>query len=448
MKVNFYLDKPYNPDISPEKVKQELAKVGGKKKNLAQKFWNPSPTALYLFFSPDKSCRIKYRTNYKILPKSWDFEKERLKPSASGALEFNVELNNLANCCTREAMRKKETNQFLSKEDYKQIVQDCIDRDNAVNSEISISHLKTQFLSYKSNFVKEGTLKEYRTVFKGLEDFEKHKGTKLILREMDGKFLDQFEVFLSRKKNTNDGDKEGLLNDTIHKYISTLKVFLKWCNDNDYLVHPDVFKTQKTNFKKKAYNEIIALSESEIQKLMNHDLSDRPSLERVRDLFCLLCYTGQRFEDLINFDPKDIKNNAWDFISVKVKKRVIVPFEGYIAPAKDILERIGYSVPKISNQKFNEYIKTVGKLAGMDEIIKITRYSGKQKLVIEKRKYDFLSSHVGRRSMVTNLLSRNVPITLVQKLTAHSDIRTLMKYESANTDSLIDALNKFKNYEQ
>lgn len=443
MKVNFYLDKPYNPDISPEKVKQELAKVGGKKKNLAQKFWNPSPTALYLFFSPDKSCRIKYRTNYKILPKSWDFEKERLKPSASGALEFNVELNNLANCCTREAMRKKETNQFLSKEDYKQIVQDCIDRDNAVNSEISISHLKTQFLSYKSNFVKEGTLKEYRTVFKGLEDFEKHKGTKLILREMDGKFLDQFEVFLSRKKNTNDGDKEGLLNDTIHKYISTLKVFLKWCNDNDYLVHPDVFKTQKTNFKKKAYNEIIALSESEIQKLMNHDLSDRPSLERVRDLFCLLCYTGQRFEDLINFDPKDIKNNAWDFISVKVKKRVIVPFEGYIAPAKDILERIGYSVPKISNQKFNEYIKIVGKLAGMDEIIKITRYSGKQKLVIEKRKYDFLSSHVGRRSMVTNLLSRNVPITLVQKLTAHSDIRTLMKYESANTDSLIDALNKF-----
>ena len=443
MKVNFYLDKPYNPDISPEKVKQELAKVGGKKKNLAQKFWNPSPTALYLFFSPDKSCRIKYRTNYKILPKSWDFEKERLKPSASGALEFNVELNNLANCCTREAMRKKETNQFLSKEDYKQIVQDCIDRDNAVNSEISISHLKTQFLSYKSNFVKEGTLKEYRTVFKGLEDFEKHKGTKLILREMDGKFLDQFEVFLSRKKNTNDGDKEGLLNDTIHKYISTLKVFLKWCNDNDYLVHPDVFKTQKTNFKKKAYNEIIALSESEIQKLMNHDLSDRPSLERVRDLFCLLCYTGQRFEDLINFDPKDIKNNAWDFISVKVKKRVIVPFEGYIAPAKDILERIGYSVPKISDQKFNEYIKTVGKLAGMDEIIKITRYSGKQKLVIEKRKYDFLSSHVGRRSMVTNLLSRNVPITLVQKLTAHSDIRTLMKYESANTDSLIDALNKF-----
>lgn len=51
----------------------------------------------------------------------------------------------------------------------------------------------------------------------------------------------------------------------------------------------------------------------------------------------MLYYTGQRFEDLINFDPKDIKNNTWDFISIKVKKRVIVPFEGYIVPAKDIL---------------------------------------------------------------------------------------------------------------
>lgn len=172
MKVYFYLDKPYNPDIAPEKVKQELAKVGGKKKNLTQKFWNPAPTALYLFFSQDKSCRIKYRTNYKILSRNWDFEKERLKPSASGALEFNVELNDLANLCVREAMGKKDKNQFLSKEDYKQIIRDCIDRDNAVNDQISIAHLKTQFLAYKSNFVKGGTLKEYRTVFKGLEDFK------------------------------------------------------------------------------------------------------------------------------------------------------------------------------------------------------------------------------------------------------------------------------------
>src|SRR5690606_20433320 len=137
-------------------------------------------------------------------------------------------------------------NEFLSKDDYRQIIQNCIDKDNAVNNEISISHLKTLFLSYKSNFVKEGTLKEYRTVFKGLEDFEKYKNTKLILRELYSKYLDQIEVFLSKKKNTNNEDNEESLHDTIHKYISTLNVSLKSFNNHDYLVPPYVFKTQKT----------------------------------------------------------------------------------------------------------------------------------------------------------------------------------------------------------
>ncbi|WP_240899011.1 hypothetical protein [Sphingobacterium sp. SGL-16] len=63
MKINFYLDKPYNNEIKPDIIKKELAKVGNNKKNLPNKFFNPSPTSLYLFFSPDKSCRIKYRTN-------------------------------------------------------------------------------------------------------------------------------------------------------------------------------------------------------------------------------------------------------------------------------------------------------------------------------------------------------------------------------------------------
>jgi len=443
MKINFYLDKPYNNDIKPDIIKKELAKVGNNKKNLPNKFFNPNPTSLYLFFSPDKSCRIKYRTNYKILAKNWDFDKERLKSLATGALEFNLELNDLEATCLKEARIKKEKNQYLSKNDYKIIIQECIDRDNAINNEISLFQLASKFISYKSSFVKEGTMKEYRTVFKGLEEFESRTGSKLILRELDNSFFDKFEVFLSKKPNSRDSSKKGLLNDTIHKYISTLKVFLKWCNDNDHLVHPDVFKTQKTNFKKKAYNEVVSLNEYEIELFKNLDLSNNPRLEKTRDIFLLLLWTGQRYSDIIEFDKSTIRNNTWDFISNKVKKRIIVPFEGYIAPALDVLKRLGYKVPKISNQKFNDYIKEVGNLAGLNEEIQITRYSGKDKLIIKKEKYLFLSSHTGRRSMVTNLLSRNIPITLIQKLTGHSDIRTLMKYESAGTDSLIEALNKF-----
>jgi hypothetical protein len=41
MKVNFYLDKPYNPEIVPEKVKRELSKVGGKKEKPSREILEP-----------------------------------------------------------------------------------------------------------------------------------------------------------------------------------------------------------------------------------------------------------------------------------------------------------------------------------------------------------------------------------------------------------------------
>jgi integrase len=80
-------------------------------------------------------------------------------------------------------------------------------------------------------------------------------------------------------------------------------------------------------------------------------------------------------------------------------------------------------------------------MAEIDNNVRIIRYKGKKEIIIEKPKYKFISSHMGRRTAVTILLSKGIPLPLVQKLTQHSDIRTLMKYNSSSLDSLIDALN-------
>jgi integrase len=233
-----------------------------------------------------------------------------------------------------------------------------------------------------------------------------------------------------------------LLNDTIYKYISTLKVFLAWCNEQGHIVHPDTFKKHKSAFKRKTHNEIVVLTEDELNMLYEYDLSAKPNYERVRDLFCFACFTGQRYSDIMRFSKSDFKDNRWTFLSSKTKKKVTVPFNGFIARGLDILKKYNYKLPQISNQKFNDYLKEVGMLVGIDEPVRIIRFNGKKEIVIEKAKYDFMSSHMGRRTMVTILLSKGVPITLVQKITQHSDIRTLMKYESAGMDSLVDALNK------
>ncbi|WP_158856301.1 site-specific integrase [Lunatibacter salilacus] len=442
MKCTFYLDRPYNPEIDSESLKSEIASAREKKRNLALKYLNPKPTSVYVFFSPDKSLRLKYRTSVKIQSKYWDFKNGIVKAAAPAAMELNSELNSLSSDILKAAVKIKDENKVISKSAYQQILKATIDKKILILADNNLDGLIEEFKNHKAIYTSEGTMKEYRTVFKALIDYQKASNIALSLPDFNSSFFVQFEKFLSGKENPlNTG--RGLLNDTIYKYISTLKVFLTWCGENGHPVHPDASKPHKSPYKKKAHNEIVVLTEPELNRIYELDLSGHPTYERVRDLFCFACFTGQRFSDIFRFSAADFKDNKWSFLSAKTKKKVTVPFEGFLAKGLDILKKYDFVLPKISNQKFNDYIKEVGKLAEIDDPVKITRFSGKNEIIIQKPKYEFMSSHMGRRTMVTILLSKGVPVTLVQKITQHSDIRTLMKYESAGMDSLIDALKRF-----
>lgn len=442
MKCTFYLDRPYHPEIDSEIIKKELVLAKEKKKTLAIKYFNPKPTSIYIYFSPDKNTRLKYRTSIKILARHWDFKEGMVKPTSPGSIALNSDLNKLSTKIINAASIAKDVSSLVSKNDYKKLLAESVDEKNIDPNSNKLDQLIEEFKAHKTIYTTEGTMKEYNTVFIALNDFQEKKKLSLSLADFNTEFYVQFENFLSKKKNPLDKER-GLLNDTIYKYISTLRVFLTWCNDNGNAVHPDTFKPHKSSFKKKAHNEIVVLTEDELTRLRDHDLSGHPSYERVRDLFCFACYTGQRFSDIMRFSKADFQDNKWVFLSAKTKKKVIVPFNGFIENGLEILEKYNFELPEISNQKFNDYIKEVGILAKIDTPVRIIRFNGKKEIIIEKPKHDFMSSHMGRRTAVTILLSRGVPINLVQKITQHSDIRTLMKYESAGTDSLIDALNKF-----
>lgn len=441
MKFSYYLDRPYNPELDPAKIKEEMELVKEKKKVIPSKLLNPRPTSVYIFFSPEKGIRIKHRTSIKIQPKYWDFKEEKIRSVAPGAIELNNSLTTSAAEIIKTVQREKDRNGLLSLNDYKKIIASCLDSDKSSYDAGELHDLIEKFKTYKSFHNTEGTIQEYKTVFKALQDYQFINNVRLTLSDFNKDFFLHFEDFLSKKKNPKD-DERGLLNDTIYKYLATLKLFLSWCRDNGYTVHPDAFKIHTSSFKRKSHNEIVVLTEDELDKLVSFDLSAHPKYERVRDIFAVLAFTGQRISDVMSMSKTDFFDNKWTFLSEKVKKMVVVPFNGYIAKALPIIEKYDYQMPTISTQKFNEYIKEVGELAGINTPVKITRFNGKNKVVIEKPKFSFMSSHMGRRTMVTILLSKGVPITLVQKITQHSDIRTLMKYESANTDSLIEALNK------
>jgi site-specific recombinase XerD len=127
-------------------------------------------------------------------------------------------------------------------------------------------------------------------------------------------------------------------------------------------------------------------------------------------------------------------------MSHKTKKMMRVPFKGFIRPALDILVKYDYELPSISQQKFNDYIKEVGERAGINEPVVIRRFSGNRLIEIKKPKHAFISSHMARRTCVTLLLQKGMPPTTVMKLTGHTDLKTLMKYENTCEDALVNAL--------
>ncbi len=443
MKCNFYLDRPFNPKIDKELLKKKKKEVKKSEGHFPKKYLNLKPTSIYVFFSPGKIGRIKYRTSIKILAEHWDFNKSRVRPNVPGALELNVQLDNMAADIIKKAYLATEKNKFLSKNDFKSLVAMVVDKTEIADIETELSQLIEEFKSFKKKRVTKGTMKEYKTIFKGFFEFEKKRKKRFSLLDFDKNFYADFEYFLSKEKVNSNNGEVGLRNDTIDKYISTFRVFLRWCHENDYAVHPYTFKKHKSLYKKGSNYKIFALERSEIKKLEDLDLSDNEEWDRIRDLFLFMAYTGQRFSDAIHFDKLDFRNKLWDFVSIKTGKRTQVPFVGYIGHALRILEKYNYVLPKMANQYFNKEIKKIAEKAGITEPYKIIRYKGKKEIEITRRKCDFISSHTGRRTAVTLLLNdQEMKMPQVQQITKHSKIETLMKYFSHTLKSLTESLEK------
>ena len=101
--------------------------------------------------------------------------------------------------------------------------------------------------------------------------------------------------------------------------------------------------------------DTIYLNEKELQQLKDKDFSETLYLDRVRDWFLLLAWTGCRFSDLSKITKTDIKDGFITFRQQKTNTKVVIPVHPIVV---EILEKYDYDLPEaITNQKFNEYIK-------------------------------------------------------------------------------------------
>lgn len=173
-------------------------------------------------------------------------------------------------------------------------------------------------------------------------------------------------------------------------------------------------------FRKEAEQvDAVYLTSDEVTKVAELPLCGSYGL--VRDLFIIGCHTGMRFSDFSRLSMDDISDGVIHFITKKCKAPVDIPVHPRVMK---ILNKYNGTLPKISGQKFNAYIKVVCKEAGLNESI-LVRKGGKH---VRHEKWELVSSHTARRTGLTNMYKAGIPIYRCMMISGHKTEQVFLTY--------------------
>ncbi len=382
-----------------------------------------SETWIYLVYR-FKNNRVVINTGLCVPPKYWNEKAQRMKETANYASykTVNARLDELASITTSLYRDYRAKNTIPSRDSFKAALLAIIEKREDQAAEL---------MSFIREFIEErramnrslSSIKVYTTTLNHLEAYAKQKRRSLDFKDINEQFKRDFVVYLY---------SQGFADAYVHKLLSTIRTFMRDAKERGVT---DFEGYRINNIVEKRSADHIYLNEREIDILAKLDLSENPRLDRVRDLFLIGCFTGLRFSDYTHIKPENIKMEHHNGKEVKLltmtaqktKQRVVLPL---VHPTLlPILEKYEMkSPPIISNQKLNEYLKDLCKLAGFDESIEINEFiSGRhEKKILQK--WELVSSHTARRSFATNAYKRGVPIADIMKFTGHTTVTSFMKY--------------------
>jgi integrase len=298
-------------------------------------------------------------------------------------------------------------------DDVKDLVEQLVNGKINHSQQITFWSAFDMYISEKRKLCKEGTVKKIVTTYNLLLEFQKLHYT-LTFEKINNDFKVDLLSYMT--------DEKKYLNNNISKHFSIIKTFMRWASEKEYHAN--------TKFEQIKYQsdvvDVLALTEEELDKIINVNLSFSISLEKTRDIFVFACLTGQRFSDLKNLRLGDLNlestNPTWTLYQVKGNKRkkITVPL---LPKAVEILKKhCDFSNPmecyafKIQcNQKMNQNIKVVAELAKVNTPVAKNRYSGKRRIDVLKPKHQFITIHTARKTFVTlNLMLKGLQPDLIR----------------------------------
>lgn len=362
-----------------------------------------------------------------INPQTWSSKKGKAIEKDITEKNLNTDLSKMEMFITENLNISQKENEIIDSLWLEKQINNFFNKPKLEKNETNYSILNN-YLDYyisekekdlKKGLLSPGTFKRYNTVKNNLLKFQKHIKKKLKISDVNRKLIQDLEAFCFEelKYNTN----------TMGRFIKHIKTITSHARDHKGIPTHIELNSIK-GYTAQAMKTYLSFEELE---LVENTTLKQEYLDNARDWLIIGCYTGQRVSDLLNFTSSDlIQIEGKDLIQIKqqkTQKLVSIPVHSKV---RKILEKRQGEFPrKISDQKFNLYIKEVAKLAGINTKTRGMRINPETKRKEDGiyEKWELVTSHICRRSFATNFYGK-IPTSLIIGITAHSTEKQYLEY--------------------
>lgn len=330
---------------------------------------------------------LAINTGLKVLPKYFNNKKHRVSSSYPNYAEINNLLELFKNRILNIKLKYEIENINPTWDGLKKVIKDKFSK----TSDYTTADIINKYLEFKESKVKEITVRDIKQILSYLHPIASED-----IRNFDS--IDYIQKSFNLLS-------DGVSNSTKKVRLQNYKSFLIWCFENSY-IKTDNYKKFQPEIKIVKTETYTVLNLNDIHKFYNADTTIE--LENYKKLFLLQITTGQRIEDIINFDISQVKNNIWSFNQSKTNKFVEVPLLDCIL---SYIFEFNVKFKKHNNTTLNTKLKQICKVANIDN-------------------YDKITTHTLRHSFVSLLAESNIDNNTIDFLTGHKNNSMQFRYFS------------------
>jgi len=305
------------------------------------------------------------------------------------------------------------------------------------------------FLEYFNLFIEEkrseltnATIKKYNVIANLVSRYEDNTDKKLLIKDIDLNFKRNFEEYCI---------KNDYAHNTITRAIRAIKTICNHAKLNEVETSLQLDRI-KVRYKK---SKSIYLTIEDIEKIKNIDkqkLSE--TYDNARDWLIISCFTGQRISDFMRFSKDKIRiekgKHLLEFTQQKTGTVMTIPLNKEVL--KILEKRDGHFPKPIASQKYNSYIKSICKEAKINDAVsggKLTKIEDEhndkfpyRKESGEYKKWQLVTSHIGRRSFATNYYGK-IPTSFLMYMTGHKTEQMFLNYIGKSNKDIALELTKY-----